>query len=68
MFLVTSVTTLRERPAAPSSGCSRCRWGVLDFLVGYAIAFGLVAAVQSVLAVGVSVGLPGLDVVGPPGC
>jgi ABC-2 type transport system permease protein len=39
--------------------------GKLDFLVGYALAFGLVAAVQSVLAVGISVGLLGLDVQGP---
>jgi ABC-2 type transport system permease protein len=38
--------------------------GKLDFLLGYAIAFGLVAAVQSVLAVGVSVGLLGLEVAG----
>jgi ABC-2 type transport system permease protein len=39
--------------------------GKLDFLVGYALAFGLVAAVQSALAVAISVGLLGLDVLGP---
>jgi ABC-2 type transport system permease protein len=39
--------------------------GRLDFLVGYALAFGLVAAVQSALAVGLSVGLLGLDLEGP---
>ena len=39
--------------------------GKLDFLVGYAIAFGLVAAVQSVLAVAVSVGLLDLEISGP---
>ena len=39
--------------------------GKLDFLLGYALAFGLLAAVQSALAVAVSVGLLGLDVDGP---
>jgi ABC-2 type transport system permease protein len=39
--------------------------GKLDFLVGYALAFGLVAAVQSALAVALSVTLLGLDVEGP---
>jgi ABC-2 type transport system permease protein len=39
--------------------------GKLDFLLGYALAFGLLAAVQSALAVAVSVGLLGLDVNGP---
>ena len=39
--------------------------GKLDFLVGYAIAFGIVAAVQSALAVALAVGLLDLDVQGP---
>jgi ABC-2 type transport system permease protein len=39
--------------------------GKLDFLGGYALAFGLVAAVQSALAVGLSVLVLGLDVQGP---
>jgi ABC-2 type transport system permease protein len=39
--------------------------GKLDFLGGYALAFGLVAAVQSALAVGLSVGVLNLDVQGP---
>lgn len=65
MFLVTSVTTLRERSSGTLERLLSMPMGKLDFLVGYAIAFGLVAAVQSVLAVGVSVGLLGLDVQGP---
>jgi len=65
MFLVTSVTTLRERSSGTLERLLAMPMGKLDFLVGYAIAFGLVAAVQSVLAVGVSVGLLGLDVAGP---
>jgi ABC-2 type transport system permease protein len=65
MFLVTSVTTLRERSSGTLERLLAMPMGKLDFLVGYAIAFGLVAAVQSVLAVAVSVGLLGLDVTGP---
>ena len=65
MFLVTSVTTLRERSSGTLERLLAMPMGRLDFLVGYAVAFGLVAAVQSALAVGVSVGLLGLDVAGP---
>jgi ABC-2 type transport system permease protein len=65
MFLVTSVTTLRERSSGTLERLLSMPMGKLDFLVGYALAFGLVAAVQSVLAVSISVGLLGLEVVGP---
>ena len=65
MFLVTSVTTLRERSSGTLERLLAMPMGKGDFLVGYAIAFGAVAAVQSVLAVAVSVGLLGLDVAGP---
>jgi len=65
MFLVTSVTTLRERSSGTLERLLAMPMGKLDFLVGYAIAFGLVAAVQSVLAVAVSVGLLGLELQGP---
>ncbi len=65
MFLVTSVTTLRERSSGTLERLLSMPMGKLDFLLGYALAFGLVAAVQSALAVGLSVGLLGLDVVGP---
>jgi ABC-2 type transport system permease protein len=65
MFLVTSVTTLRERSSGTLERLLAMPMGKLDFLLGYAIAFGLLAAAQSVLAVAVSVGLLGLDVVGP---
>lgn len=65
MFLVTSVTTLRERSSGTLERLLAMPMGKLDFLVGYAIAFGLVAAVQSVLAVAVAVGLLGLEVSGP---
>jgi len=65
MFLVTSVTTLRERSSGTLERLLSMPMGKLDFLVGYALAFGVAAAVQSVLAVSISVGLLGLDVLGP---
>lgn len=65
MFLVTSVTTLRERSSGTLERLLSMPMGKLDFLLGYALAFGVIAAVQSGLAVAVSVGLLGLDVHGP---
>jgi ABC-2 type transport system permease protein len=65
MFLVTSVTTLRERSSGTLERLLAMPMGKLDFLLGYAVAFGLVAAVQALLAVTVSVGLLDLDIRGP---
>lgn len=65
MFVVTSVTTLRERSSGTLERLLAMPLARLDFLLGYAVAFGFLAAVQSVLAVAVSVGLLGLDVNGP---
>jgi ABC-2 type transport system permease protein len=65
MFLVTSVTTLRERTSGTLERLLAMPMGKLDFLGGYAVAFGVVAAVQAALAVALSVGLLGLDVDGP---
>ena len=65
MFLVTSVTTLRERGSGTLERLLAMPMGKLDFLLGYAVAFGLVALVQAALAVALSVGLLGLEVTGP---
>jgi len=65
MFLVTSVTTLRERTSGTLERLLAMPMGKGDFLVGYAIAFALVAAVQSALAVGLSVWVLDLKVQGP---
>jgi ABC-2 type transport system permease protein len=65
MFLVTSVTTLRERSGGTLERLLAMPMGKLDFLLGYGVAFGLIAALQSVLAVALSVGLLDLTVVGP---
>jgi len=64
MFLVTSVTTLRERSGGTLERLLAMPMGKLDFLLGYAVAFGVVAAIQALLAVSVSVGLLGLDIDG----
>ena len=66
MFLVTSVTTLRERSSGTLERLLAMPTGKVDLLGGYAIAFGLVAAAQSVLAVALSVWVLDLDIVGPP--
>ena len=65
MFLVTSVTTLRERSSGTLERLLSMPRGKLDFLFGYALAFGLMAAAQSAIAVGVCVGLLDLDFTGP---
>jgi ABC-2 type transport system permease protein len=66
MFLVTSVTTLRERTSGTLERLLAMPMGKLDFVLGYALAFGLVAVLQSALAVGVCVWLLDLTIVGDP--
>jgi ABC-2 type transport system permease protein len=65
MFLITSVTTLRERTTATLERLMTLPIGKLDLLFGYALAFGAVAVVQVVVATGISVAWLGLDVDGP---
>ena len=65
MFLVTVVTTLRERSTGTLERLLAMPMGKLDLLLGYALAFGLMAALQAVVAVTTSVYLLGLDVAGP---
>lgn len=65
MFLVTSVTTLRERTSGTLERLLSMPLGRLDFLLGYAIGFGLMAFLQAVVASAVAIGLLGLEVAGP---
>ena len=65
-FLVTSITTLRERTSGTLERLMTMPIGKLELLVGYAIAFGVVALVQVLIAVLTSVAL-GLDVGGSIG-
>jgi ABC-2 type transport system permease protein len=64
MFLVTSVATLRERRGGTLERLMTMPMGRLDFLLGYGIAFGIVALVQVGIVTAVTVGLLGLDVAG----
>jgi ABC-2 type transport system permease protein len=64
MFLVTSITTLRERTSGTLERLLTMPMAKLDLLLGYAIAFGLVALVQAGLAVTLAVTFLGLDVAG----
>ena len=64
MFLVTSVTTLRERSSGTLERLLAMPMGKLDFLLGYALAFGLLAAAQSALAVSLCVWALDLSVAG----
>jgi ABC-2 type transport system permease protein len=65
MFLVTSVTTLRERSSGTLERLLAMPTGRGDFLAGYALAFGIVAAVQSALAVLLSFAVLDLKIDGP---
>jgi ABC-2 type transport system permease protein len=64
MFLVTAVTTLRERSSGTLERLLAMPTRKLDFLGGYALAFGLVAAVQSTVAVLLCVWVLDLEVSG----
>jgi ABC-2 type transport system permease protein len=64
MFLVTSVTTLRERTSGTLERLLTTPIGKADLLGGYALAFGLLAVVQACVATGFAVWVCGLDVAG----
>lgn len=68
MFLVTSIATLRERTSGTLERLLAMPLGKGDLIAGYALAFGAVAILQSLLATALSVWVLGLDVVGSPGC
>jgi ABC-2 type transport system permease protein len=61
MFIVTSITMLRERTSGTLERLLTTPLGRGDLLVGYGIAFALVAAVQASLVSALSFGLLGLE-------
>ncbi len=65
MFLVTSVATLRERTSGTLERLLTMPIGKLDLLLGYGLAFGLVAIVQASVATALSVYALDLDIEGP---
>jgi ABC-2 type transport system permease protein len=64
MFLVTSIAMLRERTSGTLERLMSMPIAKLDLLLGYGLAFALVAAVQASLAALVAFGPLGLDVAG----
>jgi ABC-2 type transport system permease protein len=64
LFLVTSVAMLRERSSGTLERLLAMPVAKADLLGGYALAFGLVAVVQTALASAVALGPLGLDVAG----
>ena len=64
MFLVTSITMLRERITGTLERLMTMPLAKLDLLAGYGIGFAFVATVQGAIVAGVSFLLLGLDVAG----
>ncbi len=65
MFLITSITTLRERRSGTLERLMTTPLEKADFILGYALAFGAMAVIQAVITVSFAVGVCGLDVDGP---
>ncbi|MGG8410021.1 ABC transporter permease, partial [Streptomyces sp. 12297] len=66
MFLITSIATLRERTSGTLERLLAMPLGKGDLIAGYAVAFGSLAVLQSLLATGTALWLLGLDVIGSP--
>jgi len=65
MFLVTSVTMLRERTSGTLERLMTMPLHKIDIVAGYGIAFALVAVVQATVVSLLALGLLGLSVAGP---
>ena len=65
MFLITSITTLRERRSGTLERLMTTPLGKGDFIAGYALAFGAAAVLQALITVGFAVWVCGLEVEGP---
>jgi ABC-2 type transport system permease protein len=64
MFLITSIAMLRERTSGTLERLLTTPLARLDLLLGYGLAFGVAAALQALITVGVAVAVYGLDVAG----
>jgi ABC-2 type transport system permease protein len=65
MFLVTSITMLRERTSGTLERLMTMPLHKVDILAGYGVAFALVAVVQATLVSLLAFGLLGLETAGP---
>jgi len=66
MFLVTSITMLRERTSGTLERLMTLPLAKIDLLLGYGLAFGLFALVQASLVCALGFGLLGLDTARSP--
>ena len=64
MFLITSIVTLRERRSGTLDRLMTMPISKLDFILGYAIAFSLLALCQAAISGGVMLGLLHVTVLG----
>jgi ABC-2 type transport system permease protein len=64
MILITSITTLRERRTGTLERLLSMPLGKGDLILGYTLAFGLLAVIQSAIAVGYAVWVCGLSITG----
>jgi ABC-2 type transport system permease protein len=64
MFLVTSIAMLRERTSGTLERLLTTPLARLDLLLGYGVAFGVMAALQAVITVGIATWVYDLDVAG----
>lgn len=67
MFLVTSITMLRERTSGTLERLLTTPIHKADLLFGYGLAFSIMAALQSLVAIAVAYWVFGLDIQGSPG-
>ncbi len=67
MFLVTSITMLRERTSGTLERLLTTPIHKADLLFGYGLAFSIMAALQSLVAAAVAYWIFGLDIQGSPG-
>lgn len=67
MFLITAIATLRERTTGTLERLLTMPMAKLDYLLGYALAFGTLAILQGLLAASVTLGWLGVTVQGGTG-
>ncbi|MGK5545136.1 ABC transporter permease [Streptomyces sp. URMC 127] len=67
MYLVASVSTLRERTSGTLERLLTLPVRRLDIVFGYSLAFALLAVLQAVLSTLLAIGPLGLDIKGPAG-
>lgn len=65
MFLITSITTLRECRSGTLERLMTTPIAKADFILGYALAFALMATIQAAVTVTFAVWVCGLEVTGP---